>query len=363
MSTPPPMPLQRLGRTGLQVSRLSFGSWVSFSFQIQSDTAFEIMKKAFESGINLFDNAEAYAKGQSETIMGECIQRGLTEKLWTRGDLVITTKLFFGTTAGVNNRGLSRKHVVEGTINSLKRLQLEYVDIIYAHRPDPATPMEEIVRAFNHVIDRGYSFYWGTSEWSAAQISDACGIADRLGLIRPCVEQPEYNLFARTRVESEYEHLYHSNGLGLTTWSPLASGILSGKYSGKVIPEGSRFSIANYQFLVTDKFGSNAWQVDAADELVAIAKELDCTSAQLALAWCLKNPRVSSVILGATSVAQLVENLGALRIVPRLTKELLERIENIGGGRGKPAFPTAHLQSIRERVIPELENFPEKTHF
>jgi len=357
------MPMQRLGRTGLQVSRLSFGSWVSFSFQIQSDAAYEIMKKAFESGINLFDNAEAYAKGQSETIMGVCIQRGLSEKVWTRGDLVITTKLFFGTIPGVNNRGLSRKHIVEGTVESLKRLQLEYVDIIYAHRPDPTVPMEEIVRAFNHVIDRGYSFYWGTSEWSAAQIADACGIADRLGLIRPVVEQPEYNIFARTRVESEYEHLYHSTGLGLTTWSPLASGILTGKYSGKVIPDGSRFSIANYQFLVNDKFGANAWQIAAADELVLIAKELNCTSAQLALAWCLKNPRVSSVILGATSTTQLEENLGALTILPRLTPELIERIENIGGGRGKPAFPSSYLQSIKERVLPELTNFPEQVHF
>ena len=357
------MPMQRLGRTGLQVSRLSFGSWVTFSYQVQADAAYNLMKLAYTSGINLFDNAEAYAKGESESIMGVCIQRGITEKVWTRGDLVVTTKLFFGTIPGVNNRGLSRKHVVEGTLNSLKRLQLDYVDILYAHRPDPTVPMEEIVRAFNHCIDRGLAFYWGTSEWSAAQIADACGIADRLGLMRPCVEQPEYNLFARTRVESEYEHLYHSSGLGLTTWSPLASGVLTGKYSGKKVPDGSRFSIANYQFLVQDKFGANAWQVEAADELGLIANELGCTSAQLALAWCLKNPRVSSVILGATSETQLVENLGSLSILPRLTPDLVLRIENIGNGKGKPIIPSSFSQSVRERISSELTNFPELTHF
>ena len=358
----PKMPMQTLGRSGLVVSRLSLGSWVTFHFQVGVNDAYTLMKAAYARGVNLFDNAEAYARGKSEVIMGEAIAQGIAEGVWTRSDLVITTKLFFGAvpeplTASVNAKGLSRKHVVEGALASLRRLKLDYVDVIYAHRPDPVTPMEEIVRAFNHVLDRGLAFYWGTSEWSAAQIAEAVGVADRLNLVRPLVEQPEYNLFARTRVEAEYAPLYPSTGLGLTTWSPLASGVLTGKYSGMKLPEGSRLTIANYKFLLDAKFGADAWQVAAADEVVGIAREVGCTAAQLALAWTLLNPRVSSVILGATSVAQLEENLDALRFVERITPEVKARLEAVGEGRGLPKFHASALQSHRERGTATLANW------
>ena len=288
--------------------------------------------------------------------MGEAVARGVAEKVWTREDLVLTTKIFFGTRPGPNNKGLSRKHVLEGAAASLKRMQLEFVDVIFAHRPDPVTPMEEIVRAFDHLINTGKALYWGTSEWSAAQIGEAVGVAARLGLIAPIAEQPEYNLFARTRVEAEYAPLYHA-GLGLTTWSPLASGILTGKYSGKVVPAGSRLTLPTYAFLLNDKFGANAWQVDAADEVVTIAAELGCSAAQLSLAWCLKNPRVSTVILGATSVAQLEENLGALSLLERLTPALMERLEAVGGGKGQPQVHRSTVQSHTERGTASLSFF------
>jgi voltage-dependent potassium channel beta subunit len=358
----PKMPMQTLGRSGLVVSRLSFGSWVTFSFQVGVNDAYTLMKAAYARGVNFFDNAEAYARGRSETIMGESIAQGIAEGVWTRSDLVITTKIFFGAvpepgTASVNAKGLSRKHVIEGALASLKRLKLDYVDVIYAHRPDPVTPIEETVRAFNFLIETGRAFYWGTSEWSAAQIAEAAGVADRLGLIRPIVEQPEYNLFARTRVEAEYAPLYPSLGTGLTTWSPLASGVLTGKYSGLKVPEGSRLTIANYKFLLDDKFGKSAWQVAAADEVVAIAREVGCSAAQLAIAWTLLNLHVSTVILGATSVAQLEENLDALRFVERITPEVRARLEAVGEGRGLPQFAASALQSHRERGTAELANF------
>jgi len=359
----PKMPMQTLGRTGLIVSRLSFGSWVTFSFQVGVNDAYTLMKAAYARGVNLFDNAEAYARGRSETIMGEAVAQGIADGVWTRQDLVITTKLFFGAVPepgvpSVNAKGLSRKHVVEGALASLKRLSLDYVDVIYAHRPDPVTPMEEVVRAFNHLLDRGLAFYWGTSEWSASQIAEAVGVADRLGLVRPCVEQPEYNLFARTRVEAEYAPLYPSVGLGLTTWSPLASGVLTGKYSGLKVPEGSRLTLANYKFLLDAKFGADAWQVAAADEVVAIAAELGgCSAAQLSIAFALLNPHVSSVILGATSVAQLEENLDALRVVERITPEVRARLEAVGEGRGAPRVHASTAQSHRERGTAALANF------
>ncbi len=358
----PRMPMQTLGRTGLVVSRLSFGSWVTFSFQVGVNDAYTLMKAAYARGVNLFDNAEAYARGKSETIMGEAVKQGIADGVWTRADLVITTKIFFGAVPepgvpSVNAKGLSRKHVVEGALASLKRLGLDYVDVIYAHRPDPVTPMEEVVRAFNHLLDRGVAFYWGTSEWSAAQIAEAVGVADRLGLVRPCVEQPEYNLFARTRVEAEYAPLYPSVGLGLTTWSPLASGVLTGKYSGLKAPEGSRLTIPNYKFLLDAKFGADAWQIGAADEVVGIASELGCSAAQLSIAWALLNPRVSSVILGATSVAQLEENLDALRVVERITPEVRARLEAVGEGRGLPKVHASTAQSHRERGTAALANF------
>lgn len=260
--------------------------------------------------------------------MGAAIKLGEERGTWTRSDLVVTTKLFFGTGGESHNaKGLSRKHIVEGLAASLGRLQLSYVDVLYCHRPDPVTPLEETVRAMAWAIDKGHALYWGTSEWSARDITEACRIADALALPRPITEQPEYNLFARQRVEVEYAPLYQAYGLGLTTWSPLASGVLTGKYAGRVIPEGSRLSLPSYAFLTTAKMGADAWQVDATESLAPIAAELGCSRAALAVAWCLKNPHVSSVILGATSLAQLVDNLAALDVLPLLTADVMRRIE------------------------------------
>lgn len=231
---------------------------------------------------------------------------------------------------------------------------LEYVDVIYAHRPDPLTPIEEVVRAFNHVLDRGWAFYWGTSEWSARDIEAAVAAADRLGLVRPLVEQPEYNLVARQRVEVEYAPLYREHGLGLTTWSPLASGVLTGKYSGRVLPPGSRLTVEAYKFLLDEKLGDAAWQLDVADALRPLAAELGCSLAQLAIAWCLANQRVSSVLLGATTRAQLEENLGALAVAPRLTPELLARIAAVAGARSAPTRTAVEVQVHGVRAVDEV---------
>jgi voltage-dependent potassium channel beta subunit len=316
------------------------------------------MKLAYAGGVNLFDNAETYAAGEAEKIMGAAVQSGIADGVWSREDLVLTTKVFFGTKPGPNNKGLSRKHIVEGTLASLKRMQLDYVDVLFCHRPDPVTPVEEIVRAMNHVVDRGLAFYWGTSEWSAAELAEAIGVADRLGLIRPCVEQPEYSLVARQRVEVEYAPIYELSGMGLTVWSPLASGILTGKYSGRHAPPGSRLTLSNYAFLATSKFGADAWQVDAADELVAIAKEVGCTAAQLAIAWILfSNKRVSTVLLGATSAAQLQENLAALEVLAKMTPELAARCEAIGGGRAAPKAHSSATMVASLRGVAGLANF------
>lgn len=334
----PSMPYQVLGRSGLLVSRLSLGSWVTFHNQVDSSLAYDLMAAAYAAGVNFFDNAEAYAKGESERVMGRAIATGVAKGTWTREDLVISTKIYFGTAEGVNNKGLSRKHLVEGTRSALKRMELDYVDLLFCHRSDPVTPIEETVRAMNFLIDQGLTFYWGTSEWSVTDIAQACLIADRLGLIRPLMEQPQYNIFCRQRVEVEYATLYRDYGLGLTIWSPLASGILTGKYSGKVIPEGSRMSLPSYNFLVKVKIeGEDAWQIDAADTLIPLAEELGCTRSQLAIAWTLANPKVSTVILGATSMAQLEENLAALQVLPRLTPAVLARLDAMSG----PAAPKA----------------------
>ncbi|KJE97207.1 K+ channel protein [Capsaspora owczarzaki ATCC 30864] len=342
----PPMEYRLLGRSGLKVSLLSLGSWVSFKTQVETDAAFVLMKAAFERGCNFFDNAEGYAEGESERIMGEVIKRGEAEKVWTRPELVVSTKIYFGKNAP-NSRGLSRKHIVEGTVAALKRMQLDYVDLIFAHRPDPITPMEEVVRAFNHLIDRGLAFYWGTSEWSAAQIEQAIGIADRLGLIRPLMEQPEYNIFARERVEHEYSNLYRDYGLGTTIWSPLASGILTGKYSQGKFPEGSRLSLESLAWLKDRKLAAeNKWQFEAADKLLPIAEELGCSLAQLSIAWCAKNPHVSTVILGATSLKQLEENFKALEVVPKITPELIKRIDEIIGNKPKLTAVEAQVRNL-----------------
>jgi voltage-dependent potassium channel beta subunit len=321
------MTYRRLGNSGIKVSVLSYGAWVTFSYQIGVEKAYEIMKEAYSHGVNFFDNAEAYASGEAETIMGQAVQKGIDEKVWKRSDLVLSTKIFFGDGGkGPNDRGLSRKHIMEGTKAALSRFGLDYVDLIFCHRPDPDTPIEETVRAMNHVLDRGWALYWGTSEWSMSEITQACQIADRLNLQKPLFEQPQYNLFSRTRVETEYSPLYEMHGLGLTTWSPLASGVLTGKYSGKKVEEGTRLAVENYSWLKDMVMNDRAWQIEKVDELKPIADELGCTRAQLAIAWCLKNKHVTTVILGATSVDQLKENVKALEVVDKLTDDVMKRI-------------------------------------
>jgi voltage-dependent potassium channel beta subunit len=313
-----------LGRTGLQVSALSLGSWITFGGQIGDEVVLQCMGAAREAGVNFFDNAEVYAGGEAETVMGRVIRR----LGWKRSDVVISTKIFWGG-SGPNDRGLSRKHVIEGTRASLSRLQMDYVDLIFCHRPDPNTPMEETVRAMNFVLDQGWAFYWGTSEWSAEQIMQAHGIARREHLVPPAMEQPEYNMFNREKVEGEYQRLYGEIGLGTTTWSPLASGLLTGKYD-QGIPDDSRLAHSDLGFL-RDKFESDLGQqkVKKSRALQPIADRLGCTRAQLALAWCLRNPEVSTVITGASRVEQVVQNMEALDVVAKLSPEVLAEIEAV----------------------------------
>lgn len=299
------MRYNKLGDSGLLVSELSFGSWVTFQNDGQlseAEACLALMKEAYLGGVNFFDNAEAYGAGDAETLMGEAIRLGVEQEIWDREDLVISTKIFNGTAAkwrdtamGMNRVGLSRKHLWEGLRSSLKRMQLEYVDLCFCHRPDPATPMEEVVRSFNEMINLRMCLYWGTSEWSAEQIRDACGIADSLGLIGPVMEQPQYNLFHRERVEVEYARLYPR--IGLTVWSPIAGGVLTGKYSGGVIPEGSRYALPGRSPPAT-----LLERAALADRLLPLCDRLGCTMGQLALAWTCMNPDVSTAIFGATSV-------------------------------------------------------------
>ena len=325
------MKYRRLGRSGLKVSALSFGSWVTFGEQIDENVARECMKAAYNAGVNFFDNAEAYADGRAEIMMGNII-RNLG---WERSDLVLSTKIFWGGT-GPNDQGLSRKHVVEGTKASLERLQMEYVDLIFCHRPDPETPIEETVRAMHHVVDRGWALYWGTSEWSADQIRHAYEFARREHLIPPLMEQPQYNMLHRERVEREYAPLYRDMGLGTTIWSPLASGILTGKYNDG-IPEGSRMDLDNYDWL-RERLESEEGQrqLEKVRQLMPVADDLGCTMAQLAIAWCLTNPRVSTVITGASKPEQVRQNMKALDVAESLTPEHLKRIESILDNKPEP---------------------------
>ncbi len=318
------MEYRYLGKSGLKVSALSFGSWVTFGNQANEDLAFELMNTAFEAGVNFFDNAEAYAGGEAEKLMGVVIKRAG----WQRSDLVISTKIFWGG-KGPNDRGLSRKHIVEGIDASLSRLQLDYVDLVFAHRSDFHTPMEETVRAFNHIIDQGKAFYWGTSEWSAQEIMEAYAIARREHLIPPLMEQPQYHMFHRDRFEVEYAPLYEELGLGTTIWSPLASGLLTGKYNQGMI-KGTRASLEGYEFL-RSRFEDEEAQknVEKVGKLMPIADELGCSMAQLALAWTLKNPNVSTTITGASKVEQVVDNMKAIDVVEQLTPDVMERIEAI----------------------------------
>jgi voltage-dependent potassium channel beta subunit len=312
------MQYNNLGSAGIRLSELSYGSWITFKNQVDQDRANTIIKTCMDAGINFFDTAETYADGAAETLLGEAL------KPYRREDLVVSTKIFWGG-PGPNDTGLSWKHLVEGTRNSLKRLQMEYVDLIFAHRPDPNTPIDETVHAMAHLLRQGYAFYWGTSEWSASQIEQAHIVARELRLPPPVMEQPEYNLFNRKRVEKEYAPLYKKYGLGTTTWSPLASGMLTGKYQGE-IPSGSRLDQQEWlRKVITDERKAKISQ------LAEVAKELDCSLAQLSIAWCLSNKNVSTVILGASSVEQLQENLKASEVKSKLTPEVLKRIHKIVG--------------------------------
>lgn len=313
-----------LGKSGLKVSALSLGSWVTFNDQLNVDAAYNCMKAAYDAGVNFFDNAEAYAAGEAETIMGKVLRKAG----WKRSDLVISTKIFWGG-EGPNDKGLSRKHIIEGTDAALKRLDMDYVDLIFCHRPDVDTPIEETVWAMNHVLNQGKALYWGTSEWSAAQIRQAYDFARSQNLIPPTMEQPQYNMLHREKVEMEYADLYDGIGLGTTIWSPLASGILTGKYNDG-IPDGSRMSLPNYKWLLPElQSEAGRQKVEKVKLLVPIAAELDCTLAQLAIAWCLTNDDVSTVITGASNPEQVTENMKALDVAEKLTPELQESIEKI----------------------------------
>lgn len=321
-----PMPTRRLGRSGLQVSVLSLGSWITYHNQVDSTAARELMAQAFDAGVNFFDNAEVYAKGQSEVVMGEAL-RALG---WPRLNYVVSTKFFWGLDrdgAAVNRKDtLNRKYLMQAIDGSLKRLCLDHVDVVYCHRPDPHTPIEETVWAMSDMITQGKALYWGTSEWSADAIRAAWDIAERHHLHKPVVEQPQYHLFHRKRVEQEYARLIEDIGLGLTTWSPLASGLLTGKYRDGV-PEGSRGALDNMSWLVAGL--TDAAKNAAVAQLEPIAAELGATLAQLAIAWVARNPRVSTVITGASRPEQLESNLGALAIIDKLTPEVLARIDAI----------------------------------
>ena len=319
------MPYRRLGRSGLKVSLLSLGSWVTFGNQMDEDKALACMQAAFDSGVNFFDNAEVYAGGESERIMGRVLARAG----WPRRSYVVSTKFFWGINEGVNQeRTLNRKYLLQAIEGSLERFQLDFVDLIFCHRPDPETPIEEVVFTMHDIVSRGQALYWGTSEWPAGDIRAAYEIAERHHLHKPVMEQPQYNLFWRERVEQEYARLYDECGLGLTTWSPLASGLLTGKYIDGV-PQDSRAALPGYEWLrdeVTDQ-QKNA----IVRQLMGVAADLGCTVAQLAIAWCGSNPRVSTVITGATSVAQVEENLRALEVLPKLTPSRLSQIDAIFG--------------------------------
>ena len=320
------MQYRRLGRSGLRVSTLSLGSWVTYHNQVDTGQAAEMMAAAFDAGINFFDNAEIYANGRSEEIMGTAFK----QLAWPRLNYVVSTKFFWGLDrqgeAPNRKDTLNRKYLMQAMDGSLKRMQLDHIDLIYCHRPDPQTPVEETVRAMSDLITQGKALYWGTSEWSAANIRAAWEIADRHHLHKPVMEQPQYHLFHRHRVEQDYARLYEDIGLGLTTWSPLASGLLTGKYKDGV-PAGSRGTVETYAFLREGL--THPAKNAAVAQLAPIAAELGCTLAQLAIAWAAKNPRVSTVITGASRVEQLQQNLGALAVLDQLTPELLARIDAI----------------------------------
>ena len=316
------MEYRRLGRAGVKVSILSLGSWVTFGNQVDEDSAASLLKLAYDAGVNFFDNAEAYAGGQSETLMGAAIKKlGLR-----RSSYLVSSKFFFGIHGGVNERATNnRKYLLQAVDGSLERFQLDYLDLVYCHRADKETPIEETVWAMHDIIQRGKAIYWGTSEWSAEEIRAAYEIAERHHLHKPIVEQPQYNLIHRDRVEKEYARLYEDHGLGLTIWSPLASGLLTGKYRDG-IPADSRAALPGYEWLKNGTVTEE--NVAKVERMRPIAEELGTTLSKLSIAWCLKNPHVSTVILGASRIAQLEENLAALEVLPKLTDDVLSRLDS-----------------------------------
>jgi voltage-dependent potassium channel beta subunit len=317
------MEYRRLGSAGIKVSVLSFGSWITFGAQLDVEHAERCLELAYENGVNFFDNAEAYANGDSERLMGEALKK----LKWRRGSYLVSTKLFWGINGDINERNtLNRKYLLEGIDSSLKRLQLEYVDLLYCHRPDPNTPLEETVRTMHEIVCSGRAIYWGTSEWSGAEIALAWQLAKQHGWHPPQMEQPQYNLLHRQRVEDEYARLYSDIGLGLTTWSPLASGLLTGKYLNGA-PENSRATVTSMTSL-RERLIDPASQ-EVVKRILPIANDLGCSLAQLAIAWCIKNPNVSTVIMGASNNDQLKENLKAVSISEKLDLELLKKLDEL----------------------------------
>jgi voltage-dependent potassium channel beta subunit len=318
------MEYRRLGKSGLQISALSFGAWVTFGQQIGHDVAEKLMTAAFDAGVNFFDNAEGYAGGRAEIVMGEILK----SQGWPRDLFVVSSKVFFGGDKP-NQNGLSRKHIYEACHAALRRLQVDYLDLYFCHRPDPNTPIEESVRAMTDLIRQGKVLYWGTSEWSAAQITTAYNLAREHGLEPPTMEQPQYNMFERQKVEAEFAPLYGDIGLGTTVWSPLASGLLTGKYN-EGDPGGTRISLKGYEWLKENFHGEEAQRrLEAVRQLGGVAGDLGTNLPRLALAWCLKNPHVSTVITGASRVEQVTDNMQAMEVVPKLTDEVMAKIEGI----------------------------------
>ena len=319
------MNYRNLGSSGLKLSELSLGAWVTYGGQVGEEVAVKCMSAAHDAGVNFFDNAAAYAHGNAETVMGNTIKR----LGWRRESIVISSKVFWGGD-GPNDKGLSKKHVYEACRNSLRRLQLSYLDLFFCHRPDPNTRIEETVRAMDDLVHQGLILYWGTSEWSAADIMRAYGIARELGMTPPTMEQPQYNMLHRERVEVEYLPLYREVGLGTTIWSPLASGLLTGKYKNG-IPPGSRATLEGYGWLRENLITPE--NIAKVGQLEPIAKDLGCSMAQLGLAWCLRNPHVSTVMTGASKPEQVVENMKAIDVMDRLDSAVMERIDDILGSK------------------------------
>ncbi len=330
------MEYRRLGKTGLRLSALSFGSWVTFGKQIDDDASQKLMTLAYDKGINFFDNAEVYSKGESEKMMG----RILKKTNWERSSYVVSSKVFFGWHGGDDNKpnqnGLSRKHIVEACHEALERFQLEYLDLYLCHRPDKHAPMEEVVRTMNTLIQQGKILYWGTSEWSGAEIMEAHAAAKEFGLEGPALEQPQYNLFERKKMEVEFHTIFKNTGMGTTIWSPLASGLLTGKYNDG-IPEGSRLGMEGFEWLKDRTLSEE--RIASVRKLSKVADDLGTSLSTLSIAWVLKNPDVTTAILGATKEAQLLENLNALDVKEKLTPEIMERIDEVMGTKPEmPAF-------------------------